>query len=186
MSFLGAAESILGDLAAPYALIGSPTRSIDTIIPDVTVREVHVDEDTITVHPVETGTPVSDHVFANPKILEIECGFSDSTAGYSGYVQEVYEAFLALKARREPFDVSTGKRSYQNMLVANITVVTDEASEFALMVTVRLQEVIIASTSSGGSGSNMTQANQASPADTVETFLPVLQRAAREATTMLI
>lgn len=167
MSFVdglaSAATEILGDASAPYALITSANRYIGTLIFDVTTREVHSDEDTITVHPVETGTPVSDHVFANPKIIEISCASSDSTAGYIGYVQEVYEAIIALKATREPFDVSTGKRFYASMLFGNVTVVTDETSEFALMVTVRLQEIIIADT--GGPGS-MTQTSQASPADT--------------------
>ncbi len=163
MSFLdSAASALLGDSGAPYALIYQAQRSIGTLVADVTVREAHTDEDTITVHPVETGTPISDHVFANPQVLEVTCGFSDSSAGTAGYVQEVYQAFLALKATRTPFDVSTGKRMYQNMLFASITVITDESSEFALMVTARLQQVIITETS----GSGMSADNQADPAST--------------------
>lgn len=160
-------NQIIGDSAAPYALIAPAGRSIGTIIPNVTIREVHTDEDTITVFPVETGTPISDHVFANPKLVEITCGFSDATGGFSGYVQQVYEAFLALKAQREPFDVSTGKRLYQNMLFANLTVITDETSEYALMVTAKLQEVIISDTD-GGSGIG-TQSDQAYPQQSAAT-----------------
>ena len=162
----GAATSILGDASAPYALFSSAQRYIGTLVFDVTVREVHSDEFTITVHPVETGTPVSDHVFANPKVIEISIGASDSTAGYDGYVQQVYEGILALANTRQLFDVSTGKRFYSNMLFGNISVVTDETSEYALMATFRLQEVILTSTQGGASSTGMTADNQASPADT--------------------
>ena len=177
MSFVGsaigtgiaaAADSLIGDIAAPYALFWSATRFIGTIVPDVTVREIHTDEFTITQFPVESGTPISDHVFANPQIIEISCGFSDSSGGYAGYVQEAYQDLLALSATRQTFDVSCGKRYYTSMLFSNITVVTDETSEFALMVTARLQQVIISDTDAS-SGSDMTQANQASPADTSPT-----------------
>ena len=158
------ATELIGDLAVPYALISSPARYIGTIVADVTVREVHTDESTITVHPVETGTPISDHVFDNPQLIEISCGFSDSTAGYVGYVQTVYQEFLALKATRQPFEVSTGKRLYENMLFGNLTIVTDDTSENTLMVTARLQQVIITDTNGGASSG--TQAQQANPAAT--------------------
>ena len=163
---IDAATQIVGDAAAPYALFSSAQRYIGTLVFDVTVREVHSDEFTITVHPVETGTPVSDHIFANPKIIEIVVGSSDSTAGYEGRVQEVYEGILALANSKQLFDVATGKRFYQNMAFGNITVVTDETSEFTLMATFRLQELILTSTQGGSAAGGMTADNQASPADT--------------------
>lgn len=163
-----AANAILGDALASYALFSIQGRVIGTIAVDVPLREVHNDTFVVTQHPVESGTPVADHYFANPKLVEMTCGFSDSTAGYEGYVQEVYDSFIALAATREPFDVSTGKRMYQNMMIADISVITDPASEYALFLTVRLQEVIITSTD-GGSDTNATQANQANPSETAPT-----------------
>src|SRR5271165_1668854 len=126
---------IIDDAAANYALIsGSATRFIGTIYPDVSVEEIHHDEQIITLHPVETGSPITDHAFMMPYTVEMRCGFSDSTVGALGYVQQVYQQFLALQQSRQPFDVSTGKRLYQNMLLRSISVKTDEESEFALMV----------------------------------------------------
>ena len=169
MSFIDgavdAASQILGDANAPYALFTQASRYIGSLIFDVTVREIHTDEDTITTYPVISGTPITFNVFSNPQMIEITCASSDSTAGYTGYVQDVYQAILALKATRQPFDVSTGKRFYQNMLFASVTVTTDETSEYALMVTARLQQVILTD-AVNASGSGMTQANQASPEDT--------------------
>ncbi len=129
-----------------FALISRHSRSIGPLLPDVVIEEVHRDELIITDHPVERGAAVSDHAFKRPSEIEIRCGWSNSSARSEGYVKEVYEEFLALQAEREPFDVSTGKRAYQNMLVRSLAVTTDEKSEHALMVVAGLREVIIVET----------------------------------------
>jgi hypothetical protein len=135
--------TILDDL---YALISSPVRAIGTIIPDVVVREVHRDQIVITDHPVERGAAISDHAFKMPSEVEMDCGWSNSTAGVEGYVQLVYQELLDLQASRVPFTVFTGKRSYQNMLIRSLEVTTDETSEKALYVVAGLREIIIVDT----------------------------------------
>lgn len=162
------AMSLLGDASAPYALISSVGRAIGQIIPDVTVEEVLRDDMTITQHPVEMGAPVSDHAFKMPSTIEMRVGWSDSTHQAQGYVQTVYQALLALQARRRPFAVSTGKRRYTDMLISSIAVTTDEKSEFALNVVVGLTKVIITKTqtTAGGSPVSGGSGGQAAPAQT--------------------
>ena len=162
-----AANTLLGDALAPYALFAIQGRVIGTIAVDVPSREVHNDTFVVTQHPVEGGTPVSDHYFANPKLLEMTCGYSDSTAGYVGYVQDVYASFIALANTRQPFSVSTGKRQYDNLMFVDISVTTDPTSEYALFLTAQMQEVII--TSISNSASDRSQANQANPSQTSPT-----------------
>ena len=145
--------NLIGDLAAPYALIIQSNRSIGNIIPNIVTKETHQDLLTITEHPVEVGATISDHAFNNPPTVEMRCGFSDSTAASEGYVQAIYQEFLALQFSKTPFSVSTGKRFYSNMLIAAIEVMTDETSEFALDIVVDLQNVIITDTTSSGSAS---------------------------------
>lgn len=146
MSLVNTADSIIGDVLAPYALISSPSRSIGTLMANVTVQEMHSDEYSITDHPVETGTTISDHCFALPQVVEIRCGWSDSTGGFPGYVQQVYQELLAQQRQREPFSVSTGKRQYSSMLMQSLNVVTDATSENTLMVVARCRQIIITST----------------------------------------
>ena len=164
--------TLIGDVVANYALISSVTRSIDTIIPDVIVEETHTDEMTITQHPVETGAPISDHAFMNPVTVAMRLGWSDSTGQAIGYVDTVYQSMLALQRERRPFNVSTGKRQYTNMLIKSIAVTTDESSENALNMNVVLQEAIITSTSTTGSTSAVAStdaANQTDPQQTAAT-----------------
>ncbi|KEY04548.1 hypothetical protein IL59_0209075 [Brucella suis bv. 4 str. 40] len=54
-----------------------------------------------TDHPVEMGAPISDHAFKCPIAVELRYARSNSTAGYEGYVQEVYEVLFARQNSRE-------------------------------------------------------------------------------------
>ena len=145
---------MIGDAAAAFALI-SPVgqRSIGTIFPDVAVEEVHRDEMQITIHPVETGTPITDHSFKMPVTVELRWFWSNSTVGAEGYVQVVYAELQALQNSRIPFDVSTGKRQYSNMLIHSLLVKTDPETEFALAVIAIAQEVILTSVTTTGASS---------------------------------
>jgi hypothetical protein len=152
------------------ALIQSSARAIGTIFADVTVDENHRDEMIITQHPVEGGAIISDHAFKRPALVEIRCGFSNSSAGYVGYVQQQYQRLQSLQLARQPFNVYTGKRRYKNMLVVGLSVTTDPHSENILMVSAALQEIIIVSTQTTGTGSSTASAggkgDQANPAAT--------------------
>lgn len=159
---------------AVVAYLGPNSRSIGTIVPDVVVEEAHRDALIITQHPVEKGTAITDHAFAAPATVVIRCGFSNASAGSAGYVQRVYQEFIAWKKSREPRDVFTGKRRYRNMLPADIAVATDGRSENSLFVIVACQEVIITSTQRAGTGTDTTKAGegsggQADPANTGST-----------------
>lgn len=148
-----------------FALITTGQRQIGTLFPDVTVREVMRDELVITDHPVERGAAISDHAFARPCEIEMQVGWSDSTGGYAGYSRDVYEALLSLQKSREPFDVTTGKRTYQNMLISSLAVQTDQHSENILAVSARLREVIIVSTQT----TSAPKGAQANPKKTMPT-----------------
>jgi hypothetical protein len=162
---------VIGDSSAPYALISTGARYIDTIIPDVAIEEAHNDQLRITDHPVETGAPISDHAFHIPSEVMMRIGFSDSTHQAAGFVKQVYAKFVALQARREPFNVSTGKRLYQNMLIQSMQVTTDATSEYALMMVVNLREIIITYTQQATSSQNQSPnpGDQGSPSQSTPT-----------------
>jgi hypothetical protein len=136
---------------------------IGTIIPDVVSEEVHGDRMQVTQHPVEQGGTVSDHAFMLPQTLEMKIGFGDSARG-PGSSRAAYEGLLALQRRREPFNVSTGKRNYKNMLVVDVSVPNDYRTPYSVMASVRIQEVRIVTTQS--EGTSTPSGFQGSPADT--------------------
>ncbi|WP_447867181.1 phage baseplate protein [Rahnella bonaserana] len=141
-------------------LFNQRSRKIGLIIPDVVVSEKHQDALEITEHPVEIGAPVSDHSYKRPAEVTMEMGFSGggslldfadtSSIGISlgTSPKEIYQQILDLQASRVPFDVTTGKRQYSNMLIRDIDVTTDRTSENVLMCVLTLREVIISQTQS--------------------------------------
>lgn len=130
-------------------------RSIAGYIPNVVVEERHLDRLTITQHPVEQGAAITDHAFVNPARLLMRCLWSNAGTGVIGSlfgiglnsIQDVYDNLLKLQADRNVFDVVTGKRSYNNMLLESLMVTTDRNSENILEVTAQFQQIIIVQTS---------------------------------------
>ncbi len=167
LTFIPDAVSLVGDIAGPYVLVTKAGTSIGGIIPDVSIQEVISDENAVTQHPVETGTPVADHIYANPITCDLVVAWSDSgPAGYSGRSQDLYQIILGLRDTREPFDVYTIQRMLPNMVFGSIVSRTDEATGCAVFLSVRLQQVIISDTSGTSDPSTGTNANQADPATT--------------------
>lgn len=142
-----------------------PKRSIGSIVAHVTMEEVATDELQITEHPVELGSPITDHAFKKQADLVIRCGWSNASLGGvlagvkglvsaltggdafgSDYVSGIYNQLLVLQESRIPFDVSTGKRLYTNMLMRSLSQTTDEKSEYTLMVTAVFKQILIVQT----------------------------------------
>lgn len=141
-------------------LFQQSSRKIGLIIPDVVVSEKHTDTLEVTEHPVEIGAPMADHAYKRPSELTMEVGFAGGgslldlldtssvgiTLGTSP--QETYQKILDLQASRVPFDVTTGKKKYSNMLIRVIDVTTDRTSENVLMCVLTLKQVLISQTQS--------------------------------------
>jgi hypothetical protein len=158
-----------GAVGSALALIQPVGRSIGQIFPDVVIEESHADESIVTQDPVQGGALVTDHIFDRPPLVAIRGGFSNSSAGYVGYVQEQYQELLRLKAAKTPFFLSTGKRPYRDMVIQAIQVVTDPRSEYVLMFTAICVHINIVKGSTAGNdpttgGPASNQANQTDPA----------------------
>lgn len=135
----------------------------------VTVDEGHTDTLTITEHPVEQGAAITDHAFKNAAELTLNVGWSDSGENNDVGVAEIYAQLLELQASREPFDVTTGKRNYKDMLIASLVTFTDEKTENALMVQVGLRQVIIVQTQTVTVPPREVQAEPQKTAETTNT-----------------
>lgn len=153
------------------SILVKPHRAIGPFTAQVTLREQHTDLVEITDHPIDKGGLVTDHAFLRPSEVTIECAWSNSpsspsligglvgaatsaVAGVqsilsgdaSGQVREVYQKLLALQSGLVPFDIYTGKRKYQNMMMRSLTVVTDKTTENSLAVVAICRQVILVST----------------------------------------
>ena len=149
----------------PYsleALILGRSRSItaaddeeSAIIPDVTISEFHADEVTVTQHPVDTGADISDHAMVQPAIVTCSFGWSDSSrlinSALNGSIlkglettKDVYQKLLKLMHDRALLSLSTGKRTYSNVLITRLVTTTTADTESALIIEATFQEVFLA------------------------------------------
>lgn len=139
-------------------LFQQQSRRIGLIVPSVVISEKHNDTLEITEHPVEVGAAISDHAYRRPSEVIMQVGFAgggslldflDTTSvGLSAGLspKETYQELLDLQSSRVPFDVVTGKRIYNNMLIRALEVTTDRTTENVLSAVLTLREVIITST----------------------------------------
>lgn len=151
----------------------TPDRSIGPFTAQVTLEELHADELVITDHPVETGAVISDHAYMRPAEVIIRAGWSESPGGSGngildsvlgdvggqlssltsmisgssiGQPREMYNNMLELQRSRIPFEIQTGKRIYQNMLVRSIRVQTNKETENSIIMEVACREILVVST----------------------------------------
>lgn len=177
--FSGIGMAALGALDTILLRAG---RNIAGIIPDCTIEERHKDELEITQSPVEQGAPIADHAFKKPAELLMRVAWSDSrsipnliTAAQGGTlsitVKDIYQQLLTLQypsdpTLLQPFSIVTGKRTYDDMLLKSLQVITNHDSENSLMVEALFQQVIIVSTQVATASSLGLVENQAQPQNT--------------------
>ncbi len=176
MSFSLASFGTVGAFAANQTISALlvPQRAIGIYMPNVVVSEDHEDTLNITRQPVEKSADITDHAYKDPPGVTIRCGWSDAslgalaslvTGGINGtlslsdalgvltdglggqsYAAQMFRKIIALQESVTPVKVVTGKRTYPTMLLANVTVHTDSHSEYALIMSVRCQSIILVST----------------------------------------
>jgi hypothetical protein len=152
-------------------------RYIGAIIPDVAIEEQQSDRVAVTQHPVALGAPISDHAYRLPASVTMRAGWSNSTPGVAGTwgyprIDAIYRRLLELQGNLQPFTLTTGKRTYRNMMLTELSVRTDRTTEQALIVEAHFQEVIRVSTEA-----TTQPAQQSQPQTTQETQSTTQQQA---------
>lgn len=105
----------------------------------VTITESSVDALEITQQPVQQGAPISDHAFKKPTTLSIQILLSSSL---TKSLASIYQDLLMLQAAFQPFNCTTPKRTYYNMLFASLSVTTEKGTENILSVNASFQQII--------------------------------------------
>jgi hypothetical protein len=146
------------------AILSSATT---TLMADVVPEERHEDEMEITQHPVEQGSVISDHAFKLPARLDLTYGWAggslQNTAMDPNFLKLIYAQLLQLQANATLFVVYTGKRTYRNMMIRTLAVTTDKESENILLISIGLQEILMAVTTAITIAANQALPQKTSP-----------------------
>lgn len=145
-----------------------PRRSIGPFSAYLTIKEISTDRLSITQHPVLTGASITDHSYSEPSTVMADIIFDEFLQPLS----RTYGKILDLQKSRIPFSIRTGKRTIPNMLIADLTQVSDAQNENVLRVQLIMQQVLVSSSYISGSVSNP----DASVAEGVQDFTNQGQR----------
>ncbi|WP_062306566.1 phage baseplate protein [Alicyclobacillus sendaiensis] len=119
---------------------------------DAVLQATHTSTLTITQHPVQSGSSITDYAYMQPRTLSLTIGMSDVaksfipgqfSGGKSRSVQ-AYQVLLQLQQMRIPVQVYTRLGLYQNMLIETLTVQDDNTTTHGLRCTVDMSEVLVA------------------------------------------
>lgn len=119
---------------------------------DAILQASHTSTLTITSHPIQAGSNVSDNAFLQPRTLSMNIGMSDVAKSFipgqfedgTSRSEQAYKVLKELQQLRIPVQVYTRRGLYQNMLVETLTVQDDNTTVYGLRVTVDLQELLVA------------------------------------------
>lgn len=139
---------------------------IEPVVFDASLSEQHTLEAEVTQHPVETGSPISDHYRVLPQKIVINGIVSDSPmpADHIGglftsrdglvstanklitgksRVDEAYDSLRKKMDESSLLDVVTTLKTYENMAITSLAIERDASSGNILNSTISLQEIKI-------------------------------------------
>jgi hypothetical protein len=122
---------------------------------DAFLKESHTGSVRITDHPVQGGASISDHAYNLPDKLTIEIFVSDvmdvlvknQFSEYTTKSVSAYEVLRELKEARQPLEINTRLRIYEDMIIENMFITDDYKSRNSLRCSVSFRQIIMASVS---------------------------------------
>lgn len=134
----------------PSSQAAPGTWNLNGMVFDAWLRLNHNTELTITQHPVETGAPISDHCFSNPRRFSFDIGMSDvlkspSAAGSSTRSINAYNSLVAMQESRQFLTLNCKYGFYRDILIQSINAVDDAQTVYGSRWTITLQRIVVAS-----------------------------------------
>jgi hypothetical protein len=139
-------------------------KSIGGIELDAVISETHTNQIRLTKNPVELGADITDHAVIEPKKINIIAQVSDTPLGTAAFGQIVdlvtglfgtsttqnitrsnaaYNAMVQLMEEREPIEVQTKLKLYQDMVITSLSVTQDKNTSRIVLMNISLEEVLI-------------------------------------------
>lgn len=139
-------------------------KSIGGIELDAVLSETHNNQVRLTKNPVELGVDITDHAIVEPKKINIVAQVSDTPLGTAAFGQIVdlvtglfgtatsqnitrsnaaYNAMVQLMEQREPIQVQTKLKLYEDMVITALSTTQDKNSSRIALMTINLEEVLI-------------------------------------------
>jgi len=157
-------QPALFTLTAPsQAGNSSATAGATTIyVFDAIPRVEHAQDFTLTKNPVQTGAPLTDHIYRMPARVVLEIKMSDAmqsytTGQFSGSTSRsvnAYQTVLGIAKALSIVQVSTRLNQYSNMAIASIRAIENPETLYGSSFIVTFEEVIGVSSQTNTNGAS--------------------------------
>lgn len=128
-------------ITTPISLFSlRPQRRLGEIALDVIINESATDTLNITKQPVQQGASITDHAFMEPTQFKATVRFKDNL---TKSLSKIYQELLDLQKSRVPFNITTPKRIYYDMLISSLGQTTDKTTENVLSILISCQQALI-------------------------------------------
>jgi hypothetical protein len=122
---------------------------IDKVTFDCAIDESHNYTANITDYPQEDGFEVQDNVWLEPFKLSLKGIISDTQLVPFGSdfgilqrrVDDVYDSLMALRDKRDVFQVMTGLKIYQDMIFTSLTLERDQETGYSMRISADLKQI---------------------------------------------
>jgi len=98
----------------------SPRKSIGSLLIDAVMAETVQANNTITDHPIEGGSLVTDHAYNLPITITLEGVIGQASLFGGGGVEAARDALMAAYRDREPIEVVAGLDTYDRMIIESL------------------------------------------------------------------
>ena len=137
--------------ALPATQSTPPNAVPKMLVFDAVMRATHSQRARPTLHPIQDNANVTDHVVLEPARLMLDILMTDVLPPYAegqwvGNASKSIACFTTLdnlRAARVPLVVTTRLKSYQNMIIVDITPDDTVKTRYGLRATVELQQIFL-------------------------------------------
>lgn len=149
--------------------------NIGGITIDAIISESASSKATTTKNPVEKGADTTDHIRIEPMSFTASGIVSDTPVRIAGNLVNIFKnsgrrisveawnKLLNLQVKREPFTLQQGLRSYDNIVISELSYTQDASTANVLMFNAKLEEIILV-------GQTKTNASKTTDPDTTSRF----------------
>jgi hypothetical protein len=142
-------------------------KSIGSVKLDAVLTETHDNRFRLTKNPVELGADITDNAFIEPKTVTISAVVTDTPIGIAAIGEIIdnvtglfgtssdenitrssaaYNSVIALAGTREPLELQTNLKLYENMVITGVNTSQNKDTSRAVNMIIKLEEVLIVET----------------------------------------
>jgi hypothetical protein len=120
---------------------------------DATLSQTHLMQASVTRHPVEDGSQITDHIIDQPDAISLVGIISNTPLVFLGFLgdsprraEEAFQKIEEMKSAGQLVEVTTSLKNYTNMAITSVRCTRDAPKGNVIEVSVDLEEVLIATT----------------------------------------